>query len=154
MSKRTLLQACTATIGALAFFRFADTALADHYRPRSASAREEIREHWAEIRKDRADLRENLAEFYRDRAALRRAVRRGAPRHVIARRRAEVREELRDVAEARRELHRDYRALDRELRGHGWHRYPRYGYRYGNWRPDTYSERDRYGWWPWDRWWK
>jgi len=153
MSNRRFLPACAA-IGTLSFFWFTDAALADHYRSRLASARAEIREHWAEIRRDRADLHNNIEEFYHDRAALRRAVRRGAPPYVIARRRAEVREELRDVAEARRELHHDYRALDRELREHDWRRYPPYGYRYGSWRPDSRWERDRYGWWSWDRWWK
>jgi chromosome segregation ATPase len=136
-----------------------EAALANHYTARnSARARTEIRENWAEIRKDRAELYRDIDEYHENRAALNRAIRRGAPRHVVAQRRAEVRQDLREIARDRRELRRDYAELNEDLERYGWDRQPdgrwyrssRYDNgdgHYGWWNRDHRAERDRYGLW-------
>ncbi|MGH7824827.1 MAG: hypothetical protein ACREQ7_06585 [Candidatus Binatia bacterium] len=114
-----------------------EAALASHYTPRnSPRARAEIRNDWAEIRRGRADLGKDIEEYHENRTALQRAIRRGAPPHVVAQRRAEVRRDLKDIAEGRRDLRRDYHELNQDLekyrwyrRADGrWYRHPTYGY--------------------------
>jgi seryl-tRNA synthetase len=140
--KRSLVWA---SMGLVALLLPTEAVLANHLTARnSARAKAEIRDNWAEIRKDRSELQRDIEEYHEDRAALNRAIRRGAPPHVIAQRRAEVRADLTEIARDRRELRRDYEELNADMERYGWYRHSdgrwsRYG-RYDN------SER-RYGWW-------
>jgi predicted phage-related endonuclease len=150
-----------ASVGVCAALSSSEAVRADYYAPRnSARARAEIHNNWAEIRKDRAELRRDIDEYYESRADLNRAIRREAPRAVIAERRAEVRQDLREVTESQRELRQDYQELNEDLRKYGWYRhsdgrwyrYPAYGY--GGWNRDNRWDRDRHDWWPWNNWWR
>jgi hypothetical protein len=56
-----------------------------------------IRESHRDVQRSRAELRNHFAELRRDRAELRSDIRRGAPRHEIARGKSEVRRDLREI---------------------------------------------------------
>ena len=121
-----------------------DLAFADNGRSYGAG-RGAIRESHRDVQRSRAELRKDFAELRRDRAELRSDIRRGAPRHEIARGKSEVRRDLREIQRGRRELRRDRSELHRDLGRFGYdnHQYSR-GRNPGN-----------YGWWDnrdrWDR---
>jgi septal ring factor EnvC (AmiA/AmiB activator) len=127
-----------------------DTVLADSRRSHRAG-RGEIRESYREVQRSRAELRKDFGELRRDRAELRNDIRRGAPRHEIARGKAEIRRDWREIEQDRRELRRDQAELRRDLGKYG---YSNHSYRrdrnYGNsgwWNNDNRWDRGRSGWW-------
>jgi hypothetical protein len=126
-----------------------DTASADSRRSHRAS-RGEIRESHREVQRSRAELRKDFNELRRDRAELRSDIRRGAPRHEIARGKAEIRRDWREIEQDRRELRRDQAELRRDLGNRGydarWYGRDRNHGNYGWWNSDNRWDRGRSGW--------
>lgn len=130
-------------IGFLSALMLSDSALADSGRSHR-EGRSAIRESHRDVQKNRAELRQDFAELRRDRAELRSDIRRGAPRHEIARGKSEIRRDVREIERDRRELRRDQSELRSNLRKSG---YDNHWYRGGNQRMyGTWNDRDR-----WDR---
>lgn len=137
--------------GFLSALVLSDSAFADGGRSHRAG-RGEIRESYREVQRSRAELRKDFDELRRDRAELRSDIRRGAPRHEIARGKAEIRRDWREIEQDRRDLRRDQAELRRDLYkyGYGNHSYRRdlndrnYGW-WGN------GGDNRYSWWNHDR---
>ena len=124
-----------------------------HEAVRHQAARQEVRQDWTEIGKDRAELRRDQGELEHDRADLRRLYRGGASRAEINNKQEEIHGDLREIAQDRRELREDHAELrrDRARFGHGndgrlgshygWNRHDN-----GRWgHDDRWSNRDRWG---------
>jgi hypothetical protein len=82
--------------------------------PRWGARRQDMRENWRDVQRDRAALQRHLNQYYRDREALQRAHRRGASRAEIARLRARLAESARKVRDSRQDLRGNYGELRRD----------------------------------------
>jgi hypothetical protein len=129
-------------VGFFSAILLSDSAFANsghsHWAGRGA-----IRESHRDVHRGRVELRNDFAELRRDRAELRSDIRRGAPRHEIARRKFEIRRDLREIERDRRDLRRDRSELRRDLGRFGYDSHGRYGW----WNNRDRWDRGRSGWW-------
>ncbi len=137
------------SVGFFSALLLSDSAFADSGHSHRAG-RGAIRESHSEVQRSRAELRKDFSELRRDRAELRSDIRRGAPRHEIARGKSEIRRDLREIERDRRELRRDQSELSHNLGRFGydnhWYSRGRDQGNYGWWNNRDRWDRRRNGW--------